>query len=594
MNLHHTLQSPVTADRPQQDSLFPNIPKQNLFMFLLIYRWGSLLLAMWLFIAKTELLVGVSLSFLLAFALAGTLFITIFHTPLKQMLLDTPLLIGFDLLFVATLLTLSGGPQSPFTFYALSPLLASAFFFQMRGAIISLGVSSLIYPLILWLSLQRFGAAFDIAQLFTQVAGFWLVTVLFGSLSDLVKQLQQTHQALTETHASLARQNDELITTHHQLELIHELSLFLYAPDKQTIQQKLLNVVVKTLEFDRAAIALFNSNLSRLEKWHFYPLWHPELAEAEPLYLSADEGILAQSALQQQVRWTTPNEKITENEWFSFHLGTSSWLSLPMRWQEQTVGVLLISVPESGPVDKNDDRWPILTSLVSQAAVALGTINHTQQLAVEQERNRIARDIHDTVAQSLFGIVFTLDACTKLLPKQAEVVKTELIELKQVADMMRQQVRQSIMNLWPTELTEVRFREDLEKYVINCAPAHVFHVDFAINGDFEGLPVGIRRALYRVCQEALANAARHAGVDTARIYLYVEPHEINLSIRDKGKGFEPKIAMAREQNREHFGLRGMRERVETLGGSCDILSQIDQGTQVLIRIPVNGGNEHGQ
>src|SRR5690606_36233845 len=142
----------------------------------------------------------------------------------------------------------------------------------------------------------------------------------------------------------------------------------------------------------------------------------------------------------------------------------------------------------------SDDRWAILTSLVSQAAVALGTMERARRLAAEEERNRIARDIHDTVAQSLFGIVFTLDACAKLLPKQAALVKQELTELRDVADQVRHQVRHSILDIWPSDLTEAKFKADLSKYVADCAPDHVFTVGFTISGDIDGLPSLVRRS----------------------------------------------------------------------------------------------------
>jgi signal transduction histidine kinase len=254
----------------------------------------------------------------------------------------------------------------------------------------------------------------------------------------------------------------------------------------------------------------------------------------------------------------------------------------------------LIAVETTGPINISDDRWAILTSLVSQAAVALGTIDRTRRLAAEEERNRIARDIHDTVAQSLFGIVFTLDACVKLLPKQTELVKKELLELRDLAHHTHHQVRQSILDIWPSELNTERFKADLDKYVNHCAPGHVFDVEFTIEGDFDGLSAGIRRGLYRVSQEALANAAKYAGVDRARLYLYVESDEVFLSIRDKGKGFDPKQVLARERNRDRFGLRGMNERIEALGGTCNILSRNGYGTQVLARIPTKGRNGHGK
>jgi signal transduction histidine kinase len=579
----------MTVDYPKTDKLNASSSENHLFLFLLAYRWGSLLLAMWLFLATKDVIVpGVSLAFLLALSLGGTLLITIFHAPLRTMLLESPTLIALDLLFVSILLTVSGGPGSPYNLYALSPLLASAFFFHLRGTLLAIGAFFIIYPLTLFAAQSSLFLDIDLGQLFTQLIGACLVTILFGSLSDLLNRLQQTHKALESSHLELARQNQELTATHRQLEVIHELTLFLHAPDRQSVQQQLLKAVTKELGFSQAIVGLVNSPLQRLEQWQIHPA-APEFSSIfEPIPLMQEAGLIAQVALDQQVRWSSDEQILANHAPLNLWLQQDKWLLLPMTWQEQPLGVLLVAAERPKPDEQYDDRWAILTSLVSQAAVALGTLDRTRHLAIEQERNRIARDMHDTVAQSLFGIVFTLDACAKLLPHQVEVVQQELIELRSVADKMRQDVRQSILNIWPSELTTTRFQADLSKHVTNCAPAHIFGVDFTINGDFDGLPAVIRRSLYRVCQEALANAARHAGVDMARIYLYVEPDEVHLSIRDKGRGFNPKKALAREYNREKFGLRGMCERVETLGGTCDILSQSNQGTQILVRVPING------
>jgi two-component system sensor histidine kinase UhpB len=118
-------------------------------------------------------------------------------------------------------------------------------------------------------------------------------------------------------------------------------------------------------------------------------------------------------------------------------------------------------------------------------------------------------------------------------------------------------------------------------------------VDFSIGGDFGRLSPAIRRSLYRVAQEALANAAHHAGVDSARVCLRVEGEQVYLSVQDRGRGFDPEVALARERDRERFGLRGMQERIRTLGGECEILSHADQGTVVLARMPVNGRDGRG-
>jgi signal transduction histidine kinase len=91
------------------------------------------------------------------------------------------------------------------------------------------------------------------------------------------------------------------------------------------------------------------------------------------------------------------------------------------------------------------------------------------------------------------AIVFSLDACVKLLPEQPELVHNELVELRNVADKVRHQVRQSVLDLWPSELTREQFQLDLEKYVKHCCPSKLFTVDYTIDGDFDYLSPALRR-----------------------------------------------------------------------------------------------------
>jgi signal transduction histidine kinase len=362
------------------------------------------------------------------------------------------------------------------------------------------------------------------------------------------------------------------------------------ATDTAVIQQRILRAVANEARCSQALIGLINPLTRKLDRWQVYPD-NPQLLSAiYPLPLTPAGGFMAQELLNRRGGWwfnetaLVPDEFL--NEWFS---GTP-WLMLPLVLKEEPIGLLLVAV-EGGRVAMSEEQLVVLSAIASQAALALHTLDQVKQLAIEQERNRIARDIHDTVTQSLFGIVFTLDACIKMLPQQVELVSQELVELHDLAERVRQEVRQSIHNLWPTELTLEQFKADLSKYVNHCSGSGKFQVDFTIGGEFEALPLHIRRDLYRVAQEALANVAHHAGVNSARVSLYVEPHEVQLSIRDHGKGFDPKRVLSEGQ--ERFGLRGIQERVHTLHGSCEILSQADQGTQILVRVPVVRGDRYG-
>ncbi|MCA9975697.1 MAG: hypothetical protein KC413_08095, partial [Anaerolineales bacterium] len=122
-------------------------------------------------------------------------------------------------------------------------------------------------------------------------------------------------------------------------------------------------------------------------------------------------------------------------------------------------------------------------------------------------------------------------------------------------------------------------------YAADILQANNLLVQFDIRGDFTALSPRAQRSLYRICQESLTNIVHHAAASEARICVDVESGVARLSVRDNGRGFEPDIALARDYGDEHFGLRGMMERTRSLGGSCDIFSQPEAGTSIVIEIP---------
>jgi signal transduction histidine kinase len=208
---------------------------------------------------------------------------------------------------------------------------------------------------------------------------------------------------------------------------------------------------------------------------------------------------------------------------------------------------------------------------------------------VQEERIRIAREIHDTVSQSLFGMTYTLDACTKLLPDHPDQVKTELIDVVRLADTARQQLRRSIMDIWPSEMTGDSFTSDLFKFLHEHCRSNVLDLLIDVRGSFELLPPRARRDLYRIAQETLTNTVRHAAAAQMTICLEVGPQNVVMAMRDNGCGFDVRDALARERDREHFGLRGIQERVAALGGSVEFLSKPGAGTAILVELPPYSG-----
>jgi two-component system sensor histidine kinase UhpB len=141
-------------------------------------------------------------------------------------------------------------------------------------------------------------------------------------------------------------------------------------------------------------------------------------------------------------------------------------------------------------------------------------------------------------------------------------------------------------------LTIELFMADLTNYVSSCCRPRAFSIVFNNSGDFDSLSAGLRRTIYRMAQEALANSARHSGAKSARLCLNVCEDQVYLDISDQGRGFDPATALSRVFSREHFGLQGIQERARAMGGECEIISQPGAGTRLLIHLPARGQTQN--
>ncbi|HEX9386979.1 MAG TPA: sensor histidine kinase [Anaerolineales bacterium] len=559
----------------------------RVFSFLVAFRWAALLPGLLTLNIANEPRQLLPPILVFGIALLANLFISLANRQLNRLVLDRPAFITIDLLFCAAILAVSGGSNSPYYLYALSPLLASAFFFQMRGA---LSVSALFTPLYLlgnYLNSQSISGQTNIIVLTSQLAGVWLIPILFAYPSILLKDINKAREELASTRDELTQKHENLATAHRQLEIIHDLTMLLQsAPDLISVQERVLGAVTTELGFSKAVVALVDPAREELGGWLVYPQ-ESTFPLAKTIALKPENGELIKALLNRHT-FTSDGKVLICDQDLNGWLNQSRWLVLPLYLREHSVGLLL--------VDKSDgitkERESTLLTVANQAALALGTtilcIDRARRLAVETERNRIARDIHDTVAQSLFGIVYSLDACITMLPQKAEDVRSELIELRTLANNAHDEVRRSIFDLWPSALTIELFMEDLTNYISSCCRPRTFTVIFNNSGDFNSLSAGLRRTIYRMAQEALANSARHSGAQSARFCLNVNEDYVHISVTDEGRGFDPSMALSRSLNREHFGLHGIRERALAMGGSCEIISKPNEGSRILIELPVKG------
>jgi signal transduction histidine kinase/ligand-binding sensor domain-containing protein len=205
-----------------------------------------------------------------------------------------------------------------------------------------------------------------------------------------------------------------------------------------------------------------------------------------------------------------------------------------------------------------------------------------QFAAVLAERNRIAREIHDTLAQSFVGIGVQLETVAKLQPISPEVARAHLDRARILVRSSLAEARRSVWALRSQALETA----DLGGALAEVAEQLSGETEVAVqvSGRRRRLPVEVETNLLRIGQEALANAVRHAHAQQVRVELCYGDGRVRLSVRDDGRGFD--VEQAGQAAGGHFGLAGIRERVHNLGGELSLLSRSGQGAEVVVEVPV--------
>jgi signal transduction histidine kinase len=203
-----------------------------------------------------------------------------------------------------------------------------------------------------------------------------------------------------------------------------------------------------------------------------------------------------------------------------------------------------------------------------------------QELAVVEERNRLARELHDTVKQHVFASALLIRAARKQVGRDPETAKRHLQEAEELAGEMQQELITLIRALRPAAIEDRGLVSVVSEYAGEWTERSGIKADLRIQGE-RATPVEVEETLYRVVQESLSNVARHSGSATVQIRLAWQANQVCLSVWDQGRGFDP-LAEAGKG----LGLASMRERVEALGGSMSISSSPGD-TRIEACVPIN-------
>lgn len=233
-----------------------------------------------------------------------------------------------------------------------------------------------------------------------------------------------------------------------------------------------------------------------------------------------------------------------------------------------------------------------LTGDLQEISVQLEDMQQRQLLglriikAQEDERQRVARDIHDGPAQSMSNVVLKAEICERLIDVDFERAKTELQNLKRIVRESLQDVRKIIYNLRPMSLDDLGLVPTLQRYIMTFQEESGIAVSFKTRGVYDDIRPVISLTVFRIVQEAISNVNKHAGAQNVTINLEFFDKELKLYVYDDGKGFKVEnLKVKNDDMNSGFGLFSMRERVELLGGDFQISSEPGKGTRLNIMIP---------
>jgi two-component system sensor histidine kinase DegS len=209
-------------------------------------------------------------------------------------------------------------------------------------------------------------------------------------------------------------------------------------------------------------------------------------------------------------------------------------------------------------------------------------------LAQEEERKRIAREIHDGLAQTMANVVLRSEIAERMLGmQQYPAVKEELVDLKGQVRGSLEEVRKIIFNLRPMALDDLGLTPTLRKYIQDFEDKTKVHTKLDIIGREARLPSGMEVAIFRLVQECFTNVLKHSNASSVTLEITFQKQMVKITIQDNGIGFDVDYTEAKASVGNHFGLMGMRERVELLEGRMDIESAKGEGTRVSMLIPIS-------
>jgi signal transduction histidine kinase len=264
--------------------------------------------------------------------------------------------------------------------------------------------------------------------------------------------------------------------------------------------------------------------------------------------------------------------------WPRGHPEMRSFLGVPIVSRRGVIGAIYLT-EKQGAAEFDDGDQEVIAMLAAHAAVAIENARlyeQSRELSIVEERNRLARELHDSATQKLFGLVLSAEAAATLIERDPARARTELGRLQALAREAMEELRSLVFELRPPSVETEGLATALRKHVDVLRRVYRREIGLELGGASRYGPQ-LEREVLRIAQEALQNALRHANADHVELRLDARDGHLVLTVRDDGIGFDP---VAPELRSRRLGLTSMEERAQTIGGTLRIDSHPGRGTTV--------------
>lgn len=409
------------------------------------------------------------------------------------------------------------------------------------------------------------------------------------SLDDqLIIEMLAAYAAVAISNARLYRsliQRDRVLTRRNEnLALLDQLaSTLATSADLDTILENGLNQLMDYLRLEVAEIFLRVADSKNM-------ILKVHRGEAVNNLWKSDHYNIGESTIGRTAQNGNPVVlNITENEYVDLNpetavKGIHQIAVLPMNGRRGVVGVICVATTHPQPLDELEVQF--LQAIGSWIATAIENVRLNEQgkrLAILEERERIGMDLHDGIIQSIYAVGLTLEHARLLINENPGQSTNRIEQAIQDLNHTIRDIRAYILDLRPRQLKDENLMQGIQRLVTEFKVNTLIDVSLKGPGDgLRDLPQAQAVALFHICQESLANIARHAKAHRVDVVVWTTTGRALLEVKDDGRGFDPaKVKMS-----IGHGLSNMETRAANAGGEVDINSEPDQGTSVLAWVPM--------